>query len=226
MRNGGFSQGTTGWALVPSGSAGASGTTAVNAGVFNLVVNWGGGAQEELTLAQTGITLPAGEYVLSFTAWAELGASRPLGYRVNLGTSNVCTRIATLSENPSDLQCTFSVATQTTVSLEFLAGGPYWQDVQMDNVSIVSSSGQTPVRQKLQKNFLSEIHIQRTGNRMEIFHTATLKMELLNTAGRSVQVIPSHLGSTSLDLGPLPRGIYLLRFSGKGQSRAIPVLRK
>jgi mannan endo-1,4-beta-mannosidase len=204
--NGDFSNGTTGWTPSAWSADGqAAGTPSVQNGVFTYVVTNGATDTWNVQIFQTGVPFVKGTtYTLSFDASAS--KARSINVYANLGAFDKAVAIGTTSTT-----YTYTFVSDSTESgkLSFDIGGPTGTGttVTLDNVSIKAApSAIAPVGKVHKATPLAQV-----GNRL-LSHGEG-ELVLRDLTGRML-LSQRVTGESSLELAPLPRGVFTAGFQG------------
>jgi hypothetical protein len=203
IANGDFSNGTTGW--TPSAwsqDGAAAGTRSGKDGAFSFAVTNGGTETWNVQIFQTAVPFVKGTtYVLSFDASGT--PARSVKAYANQGAFDKSVALETASKTYS---YTFVSDSTESGKLSFDIGGAgsAGSTFQLDNVSIVASSGTGVVGKGARPPSLVQ-----QGSQLVVDGTGTLV--LLDARGRTI-LRREIRSATRLDLAPLPRGLYFARF--------------
>jgi len=212
IRNGFFTQGTAEWTVVTKGSG--SGTPNANNGVY-VINGWGGSDERDVVIQQTDISVPQGSYVFSFLAGTQSGQTRPLGYLLTNNGQELCSGDASLTETMQSYSCNVTVNSQSSLLLEFLAGGAYWQEVRLSELKLINPS--TPVRAPW---LLPEQRISVEQSEGSIMVRGTVpgaQLGLYNLQGKSIRQAIATSETTRIQMQGLQKGVYILKHQGVSQ---------
>ena len=203
IANGDFSNGTTGW--TPSAwsqDGAAAGTPSVKDGVFTFAVTNGGTETWNVQIFQTAVPFVKGTtYTLSFDASAS--KARSIKAYANQGAFDKSVALETTSKTFS---YTFVSDSTESGKLSFDIGGAAaaGTTVQLDNVSIVASTGTGIVGKSSRSGSLLQ-----QGGKLLVDGAGTLVL----VDARGATVLRREIRSaTRVDLSALPRGLYVARF--------------
>jgi uncharacterized repeat protein (TIGR02543 family) len=157
LENGDFADGSRGWELKTAGEQENGVSGQADSGYYQLTMDWGGTQLENIKLSQGGLTLYAGyTYTLSFKVGAERYSSegRPLTIRITDGERSYINQEITLSGAnwdedlfTDDVSFDFTPTANTnSATVEFLAGGRYYSDILLDDITLVSPDAPDPLR--------------------------------------------------------------------------------
>jgi len=212
IRNGFFTQGTAEWTVVTKGSG--SGTPNANNGIY-VINGWGGSDERDVVIQQTEIAVPQGSYVFSFLAGTQSGQTRPLGYLLTNNGQELCSGDASLTETMQSYSCNVTVNNQSSLLLEFLAGGAYWQEVRLSEVKLINPS--TPVRAPW---LLPEQRISVMQSEESIMVHGTVpgaQLGLYDLQGKSIRQAIATSETTRIQMQGLQKGVYILKHQGVSQ---------
>lgn len=218
VRNGAFDNGTSEWTVTAKASANGSAT--IQNGIYYMG-GWGGSDLMDLVISQGNINLPAGSHPFRFETRTNSNNTRPLVFRVVAGNQELCRQSIELDGTMKKHECTLNLAAAATVSVEFLAGGGYWQDVRLDNVTIPNQNA--PIA-KAKSGPLSGMRAIRNGALLEIRNAPLgAQMQLLNIHGQLVAQSVASTPTVQFPVQDLKPGLYFVRAEGLGARGTVRV---